>query len=307
MRESMEKVIPNHLLFETIRGVCNANCIMCDINTWRKIPHIQSQEEFENILSKFLPYRDKLDYLSLFWRGEPLLDKDLAGKIRWANRKGFRGIGVSTNCIKLNLQKSADLLEAGLDTVLCCIDGAKKETHEAIRVGTNFEQVVKNIQNFIKLRDVFHFSAKVVLRYICQKKNIDELEDFKRYWQDYLNQFYGDKIEVFPVVSCQGSTNLRNYKSIDCYNDVADAQSIVCKELNERMMVSSTGDVGLCCADNSSVIKIENVLNKDPIEIFNNSLFTKYREMLLAGRKSELPICKECTVPRSHQIKKKAI
>ena len=49
----------------------------------------------------------------------------------------------------MNKEKQDKILESGLDTVIFTIDGAKKEIHEPIIKGTNFERVVKNAKSII--------------------------------------------------------------------------------------------------------------------------------------------------------------
>jgi len=276
---------------------------MCDIRAWAKHPHIQTQQEFETILCKFLPYRDDIKFLSLFWRGEPLLDKGLAYKIKFAKSMNFQSVGFSTNCTELKLSKSQELLDAGLDTLICCIDGVTKDTHESIRVGTNFDEVVANVLRFIAERNLRKQPTKVIIRFLRQKANIHEEAAFVEAWSSYLNPLYGDAVEPFPVVECNG--NIEDYRSIDALDGV-DVETRSCKELFQRMIVTSEGNVNLCCGDGSETIKMGNVRNQDPIDIYNNEIFTKYREYFIAGRKSELDICKNCTAPRSHQLKEVA-
>jgi len=302
-RDQMDYIVPNHLLLETIKGVCTARCVMCDIKTWAKNPHIQSAELFTDILQKFIPYQKDIDYLSLFWRGEPLLDKELVAKIKIAKSMGFRSVGFSTNCTELSIDRPRELMEAGLDTIICCVDGIHKETHEAIRIGTNFDVVVDNVLGFISIRNICKYPTKVIIRFLRQKSNIHEEYDFTQAWNSVLNPLYGDAVEPFPVVECNG--NIKDYSSIDALDGV-ETMNYTCKELFQRMIVTSEGNVNLCCGDGSETIKMGNVLNQDPIEIYNNPIFTKYREYFVAGRKQELDICKNCTAPRSHKLKEVA-
>lgn len=147
---------PKHLQIETINGVCSAHCSMCTIDQWKRKPQVMSTETFSSILAKFLPYQEHLEYLTLHFCGEPLLDSSLPEKVNIAKNLNFKGVGFATNCTHLNENMAERLLKAGLDTIICSIDGINKETHESIRVRTNFDEIVRNVQQFILLTHVTH-------------------------------------------------------------------------------------------------------------------------------------------------------
>ena len=78
----------------------------------------------------------------------------------------------------------------------------------------------------------------------------------------------------------------------------------ICQDVFERMWIYSNGDVGLCCADDNGFLKLGNVIDSDPIRIYNNKTFNHYRKMMMEGRIFELEHCKTCTIPRSRALKK---
>ena len=290
-------IFPNHLHIETVNGLCTARCTMCVINTSKRKPSIMSQETFKNILEKFLPYRNHLQYLSLFWNGEPLLDKGLSAKIKLAKEMGFNSVGFATNCTELTASTSYELLKAGLDTLICSVDGITKETHEEIRIGTDYDQVVDNILTFLEIRNRFGH-AKVVIRFICQKSNAHEWEDFKEWWKPYLNPSI-DMITSFDIIDVDGK--VENYGEKDVLSNIESPKT--CDQLNNRMIVMSAGNVALCCADLDGKFNLGNVLEKDPVEIFNGPKFNLFRELISMGRIKDLDLCNKCTIPRSVMMK----
>ena len=293
-------IIPTHLQIETINGVCTARCTMCAFPTWTRKPYRMHLQDHVAILNRFLPYQDNLQYLSLFGFGEPLLDKELPSKVKVAKSMGFKSVGFATNCTELDLLKSNALMEAGLDTLICSVDGINKETHEAIRIGTDFDKVVNNILTFIHMRPLYGHT-KVIIRFIRQKANAHEWEEFKAQWEQWLNPAYGDAVISFDVVDCDGK--VADYDSKDVLTGID--VPIMCDQLYQRMMVLSNGEVALCCADDNGKFHLGNVLSEDPIEIYNNETFTDYRRMIEEGRIMELDLCKTCTIPRSQKLKDK--
>ena len=292
-------IVPEHLQIETINGTCTARCTMCSYKAWKRRPHTMDSATFRAILERFLPYLDQLRYLSLQSFGEPLLDKGLAEKVRIAKDMGFRGIGFATNCTELDKQKSEALMKAGLDTILCGIDGTRKETHEAIRIGTDFDRIVSNVKGFVRLRKELGARTRVVIRFIRQEINKEEWPGFLDYWSKQLSADLGDEVVKFDIHNCAGS--VVDYESQDPNSAIELGN--VCDELWTRLVVFSNGGIQFCNADINGFFDFGNVVDSDPMEIFNNETFTRYRKMMKEGRIRELEHCRDCTIPRSRALK----
>ncbi len=300
---SEKMIIPEHVQIETINGVCTARCTMCSYTSWNRKPIVMSSDNFRRILEKFKPYQEHINYLSMQGWGEPLLDKGIAEKVRVAKEMDFRGIGFATNCTELDERISRDLMDAGLDTILCGIDGINKHTHEAIRIGTNFEEIVSNVKNFIKIRDESGGKTRVVIRFIRQESNKEEWPLFLDYWLNQLNNKLGDDVITFDIHNCAG--DVEGYEEMDLNKDLELGSTYVCEELFIRIVILSDGEIALCNADVNGFCNLGNALDSDPIEIFNNETFNYYRKMMDEGRILELEHCKDCTIPRSRSLKTK--
>ena len=294
-------IIPTHLQIEPLNGLCTARCTMCSYASWTRKPYRMTEEEFERILTKFLPYREQLQYLSLQGWGETLLDKGIVEKVQIAKRMGFQGVGFATNCTELE-RYAMQLLYFGLDTLICSIDGATAKTHESIRVGTNFRKIVENIHRVINLRLIYGYTTKILIRFIRQKANAHEWEAFKAYWEQQINPACGDAVISFDVVDCDGK--IKDYEGKDVLGGVG--VPMICDQINQRMIILSNGDVSLCCGDDNGKFNIGNVFTDDPIELYNGPVFTYYRAMMAQGRIGELDICRGCTIPRSEERKDRA-
>lgn len=293
-------IIPKHIQIETINGVCTSRCIMCTRQTWTRKPNVMKNDIYIYILKKFKPCREHIQYLTLHGCGEPLLDKGLAEKVEIAREMGFKGTGLATNCTELDEFKSKELIKAGLDTIICSIDGINKESHEAIRVGTNFEKIVSNVKRFIKIRNESG-KTRVMVRFIRQEINKQEWPRFFDYWSKQLNKDFGDEVVKFDVHNWGEKVDDYQLKDL---NRSLGLDNYICQDVFERMIIYSNGEVALCCADDNGFYKMRNVIDSDPVRIYNDEIFNNYREMMLDGRILELEHCKTCTIPRSRALKK---
>jgi len=292
--------IPNHLQIETVTNLCNARCIMCPIDDWKRTPNIMDNEIYTEVLKKFLPYRDQLKFLSLFCCGESLLDKNFPDKVRIASEMEFNSIGIASNCDLLDDHTAQALIENGLDTVICGIDGITKETHETIRTRTNYDNIHANVLNFIKRRNESDKKTKVLIRFIRQQENKHEWEEYYDYWISRIDPEYGDDVVKFDVHNVGGE--LKDYESRDIIKFEA-ASDIICQDVFEKFLVYSDGAVALCNGDDNGFFEIGNVLETEPMEIYNGEVFNRYRQQMLEGNINNLEHCDTCTIPRSRMYK----
>jgi MoaA/NifB/PqqE/SkfB family radical SAM enzyme len=285
---------PKHIFIETVGSACTTRCTMCSISKWDRKPMIMGDEAYEKILQNFLPYVDEIEKISFFNFGEPLLDQKIGPRIARAKELGFRGTGISTNATALNEKRSIALLDAGLETLICSLDGNTAETHESIRVRANFKKIVSNIIRFIELREERGGATRLVVRFTAMKENIHEWPDFKKDWLSRLDDKYND-IVFFMRVHDWGDGN-EDYESQDAAHDKA---TYTCPDFLSKQYVFADGSVAFCCADYNGFFKLPSAITEDPIKIYNNEIFSKYRSYMKDGRINELKHCDDCSIPMS--------
>lgn len=196
--------MPSYIQIEQVYGICSARCTMCTIQDWTNPPKIMSVDEYSILLEKFLPIKNQ-KFLTLHGDGEVLFDKALPQKIALAKQMGYKGVGFATNCTHLDENMAAALLESGLDSIICSVDGVNKITHENIRVGTNFDAITDNIMKFIALRNASKFKTRVLVRFIRQASNFNEWDEYCALWNSRLDAGKGDSVLRFDVHNWGGA------------------------------------------------------------------------------------------------------
>ena len=124
--DDRKKIIPKRLQIETIFG-CNASCIMCaiDVTTNRK-KGIMPLEMSKYIFDELSPYTNQIEKLDFFFLGKPLLDPYIFERIKYAKKKSFQSLAISTIADPLDEEKQVKLIESEIDIVIFSIDGIKK-------------------------------------------------------------------------------------------------------------------------------------------------------------------------------------
>lgn len=282
-------IIPRRVAIETIFG-CNLSCIMCpiDLPAGRK-KGVMDWDLFVKIIQDLEPHREHIELLDYFCLGEPLMDKLLFRRIQYAKERGFRNLSISTNAMLLTPDKQQALLEARIDTVIFSIDGAKAETHEAIRVRAKFNTVVKNCTEMIERRTAGNYPTRFLVRFVRQDANRNEWDAFKAFWSERIDRDRHD------FLACLDARSWGDAQFAVARNE--QIERMACPQISEILYILSDGTVPLCCNDwNKPEYNFGNVSGQSPIEIYNSAYLGAIRAIHNRAEKSCMKICKDCTV-----------
>ena len=109
-----------------------------------------------------------------------------------------------------------------MNCIIPSIDGLTKEVHETVRPRTNYERIVKNVQNFIKLRDQYDFDCKVLVRMVRQQLNIHQWDDYNIFWRKFLNTEKGDDVLGLDVHNTGGKVPDYKNMKVSNYNSMEE-------------------------------------------------------------------------------------
>jgi MoaA/NifB/PqqE/SkfB family radical SAM enzyme len=153
-------------LFFHILTRCNLSCSHCYINREQHGDTTLAFETIQNWLKLFSPKARQTNLVLL--GGEPTLHPDLHRVVKESRRLGFKSITIDTNGYLFH-----DILEKitpdQLDFLSFSLDGATRETNDAIRGKGSYDTVLAGIQN-ARNRG---FTCSMI--YTVSDKNIHEL------------------------------------------------------------------------------------------------------------------------------------
>jgi len=180
---SRAKGFPFRINIETT-NYCNARCSICPYGDMTRGKGFMDMGLYKKIIDECALHRRDIHVVSLYMHGEPLLDKYLAERVRYAKDKGIRQVHLSTNGSLLGTSPGISLLETGLDVLTISFDGMSAESYESIRCGLSFDNVFKNIDVFLNERKRRGLkSPKVILQVIKTPLNSSELNQMKKYFK----------------------------------------------------------------------------------------------------------------------------
>jgi radical SAM protein with 4Fe4S-binding SPASM domain len=240
---------------------------------------------YEKIVEELSFYADRIHTVCLSRDGEPLLDRGIAQKVRMLKVAGINNVTLTSNAQLLTEQKAMELIDSGLDDIMLSIDGITKSTYEKIRRGLNFETVIENVANLLKLRNERGSSMSVRIRFVQMPENEQEVDDWLKFWQEKVSGI--DRVYVMPMHTWGGQLNAASYEN---------TKTIPCVFLFSSLAIHADGSVGQCNVDYNSVAQLGDIQNNSIKEIWGGDRINKLRESHLYGRRLTLPFCRKCSV-----------
>lgn len=157
-----------HISFGTL---CNINCIMCIQD------HFQKEQLDPKVLIKNIDFKHIEDlYIE---GGEPLCIPNIKDFIKHINKysKHKKKLWMLTNGTLID-GDWAKLIANSFHTVKISLNAATKETHELVNHGSQWEQVLKNIQLLKETKNTLKTSLNIVGRMTIVPENIREVPLF---------------------------------------------------------------------------------------------------------------------------------
>jgi len=291
--EQMFKKIPSEIVIEPTNA-CNLRCPVCPTHfAMNRKKGFIDFNLFKSVIDDFENERTKPRILMSF-AGEPLLHKDIDKLVKYAHQEGCPTY-ISTNATALTKELSKNLIRNGLDSIHLCIEGMTKESHEAYRVGSEFEQVKKNIEDFISLKK--QLKAKkpfVTIQTLLTSFSEKEIEEITLWAKNAGADAINLKSLSMGTYTTAKMKNLYSYllPSKKFRRDKSKINKTICTIPLRQAVVYWDGTLGLCCNDFDNVIKFSNIKNRGFIKTLTSPETIKKRKMAFLKKYG---LCKKCS------------
>jgi len=253
-------MFPKIVLIDNFNG-CNLKCSICDhVNMTRPIKKMDFAL-YVKIIDEIAEKNPSARVWEIFF-GDPFICNDMAERIRYAKDAGLTDVVLNTNGALMAKERSRTYVDAGLDCMYVGVDAFKKETYDKIRIGGDFNTVLKNVMDYRELTE------NIFVQFVETELNIDEKEDFIEFWKSI-----GIKVKIRPMVSWIGL--------VDNGKD-AKQNTDTCYWYKNSMSICNDGRVALCACDIHCRFPVGSILE--------NSIEEVWKKMQL----EESDVCKTC-------------
>lgn len=275
---------PPYLLIEPV-STCNLRCPFCfqTDKSFTKKPFM-GVIDFD-FFKKIIDQANKLGTgaVTIASRGEPTMHKQFIEMLEHLNQKeNIFEIKTNTNGTYLTEKMCHAIFKNNVTQVVISSDHYIKKDYERLRLGSNFEKVVKNVDMLFNIRKEFYPDSFTEIRIsgIDNERNLDR-EKFKNFWIKRCDHVTAS----FP---------LERWNTYE--NKVLPNIKDPCENLWDRMYVWFDGKVNPCDADYKSYLSYGSAKEYDLKELWNNKAISKTREQHTKKNRNEINPCDRCGV-----------
>ena len=269
--EIKSKKPPFSIQIETA-NVCNAECLMCAYPRMRRQKGFMSSDLYKKITNEACSLGVSL--VNLNFMGEPLLDKEVIERIRYAKSKGLL-VSFYTNGSLLDKKMGKLLIDSGIDRISVSFDGFSRQTYERIRIGLKFDKVLGNVTNLLKIKKEMGRGARVFIHLITLPENKGEITDFRRYWSNIADG-------VFIAFCRDWGGKVKELTSLSPFTK-KQLPRVPCFWLWDLLVVLWTGEVTVCCNDFEGQLKIGDLRYQTLADVWYGTELGTLREAHLKG------------------------
>lgn len=267
----------------SLNDACNIKCHFCP----QILPDEQKNYPLTNgetlTLSKFAEIVEEgvnygLASLSFGPISEPLLIPNIAEYINVSTSLGVLDKILYTNGHLLTEKSSDSLINSGLTWINISLGATTKKTYESMRDHANFDKVVNNILNFIKIKKARKKILPLLrLSFVNTKQNTHELTEFISFWKDKV-----DVLSIQNLVNLhQGTANAKNFlKNFFIGNSTQKK----CYQPWTRLLLRNNGNISPCCRFFGLNIILGNIYKESIYPIYNSDLMKNFKRSMLSNK-----------------------
>jgi len=154
---------------------------MCEHTYWEN-SYKNRDLSFES-LKRLVDSIPNLKWINLTGEGSSILNPEFLDMLQYVKSKGIY-VDFSHDFFQLSDEAAQTCVMEGVERIFISIDGATKETYEAVRVGSNLSRVVENIKRLIEWKKEYRSPLpEICFRMTVFDKNVHEVED----WVDFIH------------------------------------------------------------------------------------------------------------------------
>lgn len=267
--------MPLHLDIEA-SSRCNLRCTFCD-----KLPLLKKNQLgnldmdlFKHIIDQF-DEKNRLWGLKLSYRGEPLCNSEVPKMVQYAKEKGVLDVYFNTNAMFLDERMCRSLIEAGLDRISISIDGTEKEEYESVRLGANFEKLIKNLETLMQLKKEYQVTYPKI-RIQTVKFPDTDAEAYLKKWETFAD-------EIAMVDYKDESIRREDLRG-----------NWACPQLWQRMTIEWDGTVFGCNNDDLRGINLGNAAERSIFDCWHDERLQQIRTFHQQGNSHCVADCNGC-------------
>lgn len=220
--------------------------------------------------------------IQLHGYGDPLLDKNMGTYVKMLADKGFYSY-FSCNPANIDMEKTIEMFESGLNYIKYSIESVDDERHKAIRGNaSNFTESYEKILKLLDMKKEHGFKTSIIITML----------DLNKAWQNDDFRKLKALFEGKDVYVYMKSEDQQWYRE-DYHGTNSIHWSEFCKHPWMSMTIKSNGEAVMCMEDFNNEIVLGDANRESLYDIWNGERYEKFRRdhMVLTRSKKCLDRC----------------
>ena len=293
----LKKEFPSQVMVD-VTEVCNLGCIHCTHPAFKLSDKYEKKMLLPELNKKMVDEvreygKNITKYIRYTSNGEPLVHPKSYEMILYAVENSKTKVTLTTNGTLLNKKKMKKLLDTGLHMIDISIDAFKDETYSKVRVGGNLEVTRKNVIDLIKLRNESIGNTKIIVSFVEQKENSNEIEEFKKFW----HKNGADQVLIRKLHTNSGSNLEEKNFETNCLKNKEENVKLEdrkpCLYPWERIVLNAKGNLAFCPTDWYGKSEILDYASHSIKDTWSNKFYKDLRNQHLE-LKIKNNFCKKC-------------
>ena len=255
---------------------CNAHCTFCPRASMGREKGFMAWGLYTKIVTECAEAGCSVLHVHNF--GEPLIDRRLSKRIRYAKNTGIGRIKIFTNGALLRGDVATEILESGLDEIKISMDGASPVEFNKLRKGLDHVTVLENVKAFKQMRDLRGHKRPIItatcVATSSRKKTREMLGDVV------------DRVIFADFHNWGGKRRLIKKRLV----------RQPCARLWQSFTILHTGEVALCCMDYAGKVILGHCGRQKIAEIWANHSYRQMRKLHRNSEQRRIEICNECSM-----------
>ena len=278
---------------------CNLRCPECPsgLRSFFRPTGMLQVETMESIVSQIRKYAA---YLTLYFQGEPYLNKEIFTLIQKSEEAGLY-TAISTNAHYLTPYKAEATVKSGLSRLIISMDGTTQEVYEQYRRGGKLNKVLEGARNIRAAKDRLRSRTPyVILQFLVVAPNEHQISELEAIADELgidevkLKSAQLYEFEKGNPLMPQQEQYSRYRKGKNGLYRLKNKLLNQCWRMWQGCVFTWDGAVVPCCFDKDAHYTMGSVAHTGFRQIWRSSEYKDFRSKLLKGR-SQIDICANCT------------
>ncbi|MEY4003457.1 MAG: hypothetical protein RIT07_1499 [Bacteroidota bacterium] len=277
---------------------CNLGCPQCPsgLKQFSRPTGKMSLQQFNVVLPQI---SRSTGYITLYFQGEPFINKDFTGMIAAATRQGIY-TATSSNAHFITPDAALKTVEAGLKRMIISIDGTTQQTYSEYRIGGEIEKVIEGTRNLLNARKMLGVSyPMVVWQFIVFAHNEHEIPAIEKLAKEIgIDKLQLKTAQIYDLENAEkwlpANPVFARYHKRDGLLAIKAARKNRCSRFHKNPVLTWDGAMVPCCFDKDASHDLGNVFSDGIEKVWKGNRRLAFAQKLKQGR-SQIDICNNCT------------